>query len=160
MTCTPRNQSIKIIRTTATIFLNLKPFKFTNVQKLQDPNCVARVQFCDWFCEADSCGEVDHCQRTLELILLKLRVNKPRAPGRSGNYVLYGGARFFSIIVSLLLLPYKMCITSHPQAERASNRAVHSSLQNGESYHRTCFISPPRIRRFLQNFWKMCGPLT
>jgi len=64
------------------------------------------------------------------------------------------------ITVSLLLLPYKMCITSHPQAERASNRAVHSSLQNGESYHRTCFISPPRIWRLLQNFWKMCGPLT
>jgi len=65
------------------------------VQKLQDPYCVASVQFCDWFCDADSCGEVDHCQRLLQLILLKPGVNKPRIPGRSGIYVLYGGAWSF-----------------------------------------------------------------
>lgn len=88
----PRNQSTKVIRSAATVFLNLKPFKFTNVQKLQDPYCVAKVQFCDWFCDADSFGEVDHCQRVLKLILLKPRVNKSRTPGSSGNYVLYGGA--------------------------------------------------------------------
>jgi hypothetical protein len=55
-TGTPRNQSIKIICTAATVFFNSKPFKFTNAQKLLDPNCVARVQFCNWFCDADSCG--------------------------------------------------------------------------------------------------------
>lgn len=91
-TGTPRNKSIKVICSAATVILNLKPFKFTNVQKLQDPYGVARVQLCDWSCDADSRGEVDHCQRILQLILLKPRVNKPGTPGRSRNYVLYGGA--------------------------------------------------------------------
>lgn len=142
------------------MFLNLKPFKFTNVQKLQHPFFVAKVQFCDWFCGADSCGEVDHCQRTLQLILLKPRVtNLGLLVARATTFCTVAHD-LFSIIISCHLLPYKMCITSHPQAESASSRAVHSSLQNGESYHTTRFISPPRIWRMLQNFWKMCAPLT
>jgi hypothetical protein len=36
----------------ATKLLRLKPYNFTVVQELQEADCVARVHFYNWFCEA------------------------------------------------------------------------------------------------------------
>jgi hypothetical protein len=43
----------------ATKLLGLKSHKFTFVHNLQEADGVARVGFCNWFCESVCSGEVD-----------------------------------------------------------------------------------------------------